>query len=117
MKCVASVVVLGAVLLALSACRDPTEITVRITSDSCATPNSTAIIVGSVSTYDTRTFSAVHAGCLGDGYVGSIVVVPSGSLDEKIGIKVIAGIGKDPATCMRGDPKCIVARRALGFVQ
>ncbi len=107
--------VLAAVALIVE-CRDPTEITLLITSDSCAKLTETGIAVGPLASYDQGVFSATQRGCLRDKYVGSIVVIPSGSLDGTLGIKVVGAFGKDPAACTQGDPKCIVARRALGFV-
>ncbi len=107
---------LAVAVLVFTECQDPTEITLQITSDSCATLTETGIAVGSLTTFDTRTFSATQSGCARPAYVGSIVLIPSGSTDGTLGIKIVGAIGKDPATCTRADPKCIVARRALGFL-
>ena len=109
--------VLGVAVAALclaSSCRDPTEITLLITSNTCGTLTKTGIAVGTVGSLGG--FSAVQAGCARSGYVGTIVVLSSGSLDDAVGIEVVGGLGKDPSSCVRGDPQCIVARRSLRYL-
>ncbi len=97
-------------------CRDPTEVMLKITSNTCQTLTTTGIAVGPAGLAGGGTFAATQAGCPVEGTVGTIGIVPSGSRDDNIGIEVIGGLGKDPATCTRGDPKCIVARRSLRYV-
>jgi hypothetical protein len=63
------------------------------------------------------TFSATQDGCQRPGYVGSIVVLPSGSSDDAVGIEIVGGLGnKDPKDCTHADPQCIVARRSLRYL-
>ena len=110
------VTVVASALYALSSCRDPTEITLEINSNACGTLTRTGIAVGPVGNVDVSSFSATQDGCPRPGYVGSIVVLPSGSTDDAVGIEVVGGLGKDPTTCTRGDPQCIVARRSLRYL-
>jgi hypothetical protein len=106
----------GVVVLAASSCRDPTEIIVDVTSTSCSTLTETAITVGPSGVTSANGFTATQAGCQTATDVGSLVVVPSGSLDDAVGIEVIGGLGKDPSKCSHADPQCIVARRSLRYV-
>ena len=110
---------LGAVLTTLylvSSCRDPTEITLEITSNACGSLKQTGIAVGPAGNVDPSTFSATQDGCQRPGYVGSIVVLPSGSSDDAVGIEIVGGLGKPPGSCTHGDPQCIVARRSLRYL-
>jgi hypothetical protein len=46
------------------------------------------------------------------------VVTPSGGNDEEVWIRMVAGVGRDPATCTPGNDGagCIIARRALHYL-
>jgi hypothetical protein len=50
--------------------------------------------------------------------VGSLVLVPSAASDEVFAVRIVAGVGRDPADCVPPiyGPGCIVARRTLSFV-
>lgn len=108
--------VVGSTLYMLSSCRDPTEITLEVSSNTCGSLTRTGIAVGPVGNVDVSTFSAMQDGCQRPGYVGSIVVLPSSSNDDAVGIEVVGGLGKDPTTCTHADPQCIVARRSLRYL-
>jgi len=52
-----------------------------------------------------------------DGALGELVVTPSARRDESLTLRVVLGVGRDPAGCTDKDSKgCIVAKRTLSFV-
>jgi hypothetical protein len=116
----------GSVALA-SSCREPTEITVRVTTgEPCANFSGTAIVVGPNATETERRFdqhflsaTTTAAQCNG-GLVGTLVVTPgpdSGTI-LVAGRVPVNGVPQDPTLC--GDPanasSCIIARRSFSFV-
>ena len=124
----ALVVVLGAALV-LSSCASPTDITVLVTTDfECKDLHHVTITVGRLgAALETAPLTTLSTTCEG-GYAGRLVVVPSGSKDDVVAIKVVGGFGKtkqaedctatyDAATPTRPTygPGCIVARRALHY--
>ena len=49
--------------------------------------------------------------------IGSLVVVPTQSPNDSIGISVVLGTDRDPNVCDPRNPQgCIVARRAIGYI-
>jgi hypothetical protein len=108
--------------LGLGACRDATEITLKIRTDlPCqdkASWKGVAIYVGKPGqdVEETSATTVVHE-CDADGSVGSLVIVPSGSKSEGVGVRVVAGIEVEPEACKSHDnyAGCVVARRALRF--
>lgn len=103
--------------LVASACREPTQISIELTSNACASLTETGIAVGPPGALGVGTFSATQAGCPSAGVIGSIALTPSGKRDDVVAIEVTAGLGKSPSACVRADPKCIVARRVVGFIE
>ena len=107
-------------LAAVGACRTPTEITIEITTDvKCADVRGTAITVGALADLDGKPSTTVTTACdPRNGRIGSMVIVPSGAKDDIVAIKVVLGIGKDPAECAPPayGPGCVIARRALHFI-
>ena len=109
-------------IVTLGSCREPTELTLELTTDlSCAELGDTTIYVGSAEELarplSSLTAAAVTHGCMAsrDGRIGSIVVLPSGSDDERFSIRVVAGrSGSNCTADLRSG--CIEARRSLGFV-
>jgi alpha-tubulin suppressor-like RCC1 family protein len=127
--------VFGMSLLSLS-CRGATQVTVDISTDAeCLdlhTPERAALAAGAPGAalekkLESEGFKVTANGCKPGGAlangrkkndIGSIVVIPSGAVDDLFGITVVAGLGDvDPKTCHERDYKgCIVARRALRFI-
>jgi hypothetical protein len=103
-----------------AACRDPTQITVEVTTDvKCSDLRGTTFTVGELSTLDERPLTTTTTQCdPALTRIGSMVIVPSGDNDDTVALRVVVGLGKDPADCKPPDfgPGCIVARRALRFV-
>ena len=123
--------VLGLAAGALAAqlgCQPPTEITLELSTD-IACPGSfqgVTVTVASRDAVETNAAGAVTTQCDSvTGRIGSIVVVPSGSRDDEVAIKVVAGRDMSPEDCTAdngygadapGAKGCAVARRILRFV-
>ena len=101
-----------------SACRDPTQITVEITTDfPCADAHGAAISTGQLAELADKPPSASTPDCANQ-RVGSIVVVPSGGKDDEVAVQVVMGFQGAVEECQPpayGD-HCIVARRAMRFI-
>ncbi len=114
------VVLFGGSALALGAsvasCREPTQVTVTITTDvPCSQLRGMTITVGHLGEIETKDPALNSTFCDENGNLGTLVVEPSGEDDEQVAIRAIAGNGKDPEQCVAPayGPQCIVARRAL----
>ena len=116
----ASMTVVIPALGGIAACRAPTEITIELTTDvKCADVKGTAITIGDLAGLDGKPSTTVTPACDPQtGRIGSMVIVPSGSKDDVVAIKVVLGVQRDPAECVPPayGPGCIVARRALHFI-
>ena len=110
-----------AVLLgSLQACRSPTEVSLDLSTDvPCAAFSGAAISVGTQASVETKAPATTTTTCSGAGTIGSLVIVPSGSTDEEITLRVAGGVGRDPETCTDDAADftgCIVSRRAVRFI-
>ncbi len=76
-----------------------------------------AVYVGGVdSNLENKAPALTSTSCDRNGQIGSLVIVPSGSKDDEIGLRVVAGIGQNPEDCATHQYNgCIVARRSLRF--
>lgn len=118
---------------AAGACRQPTQITIEVTTDTdCSDPTETGISVGRASRsvkYRDKPVSTWTTHCA-EGYIGDLVLTPSGAKDGWVAFQVTTAIG-DPA---KGGPRlsscldlswnptdlpkgygCVWDRRALRF--
>lgn len=117
----ALVLALAAALMLAPACRDATQLTLTVHTDVPCTGDhdwhGVAVYVGSPgSDLEQTSPTLVTQRCDENGAVGSLVVTPSGEKDGEIGVRVVAGISKNPEQCQDDDYRgCIVARRALRF--
>src|SRR5262245_43212128 len=104
-------------LSATSSCLAPTEITLVLSTDvPCASIRGTAIAIGAPGDDKTGIATSVQR-CSDDGGIGTLVVVPSGSIDDSVAVRVMLGMQSDPETCKEPDfTGCVVARRALRYV-
>ena len=119
------VVILAALFPALSlsatSCRSPTEIVLKIHTDAACTDSAewkgVAVYVGEPgAALEKKWPTLVTTECDDDGDVGSLVVVPSGDKGDRVGVRVVAGLSRNPEDCEEADyDGCIVARRALRF--
>ena len=104
----------------LLGCREPTQITVVVTSDvACAENEGTAITVGEHGDLEDRPPSATTLECAGSSpRIGSLVVVPSGDKDDEVAIKVALGVNGTVDECVSPPyaDHCIVARRLLRYL-
>src|SRR5688572_28432485 len=114
-----SVVVLAmaaALSPSLSACVEPRQITVEITTDvPCGDLRGTTVTIGELTGIDARPITAQTSAC-NEARIGSLVVVPSAEDTDVVAIRVASGVKKDVAECTPGKSGCIVARRALRYV-
>ena len=109
-------------LVLLASCREPTEVTLELTTDlPCAALGDTSIYVGTAQELagplSGLTAAAVTHGCIDAqaGRIGSIVVLPSRGDDERFSLRVVTG--RSGATCTADlRSGCIEVRRSLGFV-
>ncbi len=105
----------------LGACAAPTEIRLKLYTDVACTDDpdwkGIAVYVGGVdSNLENKAPALTAASCDKNGQIGSLVIVPSGSKDDEVGLRVVAGIGQSPEDCAsHGYQGCIVARRSLRF--
>jgi hypothetical protein len=111
----------AAALLLVPSCRPATQITLSVhTNVPCGDGSEwqgVAIYVGQPGpdVESTAATLVTHA-CDEQGFIGSLVVTPSGEKDSDVGLRVVAGITKNPEKCAEGAYEgCIVARRAVRF--
>jgi len=119
--------------MVLYACRESTQVTIRLTTDaSCGGDGfqQAAVAVAEKAKLSGREPSALTEACqdgIPESDIGTIVVVPSGDDDAPFAVRVVAGIGVPAEACeapdyvLRGDDAeagrgCIVARRNLAFL-
>ncbi len=96
----------------ISSCLTPTEIQLHITTNACTALSRTDIYVGDATAPATST-----GGCTDSakGEIGTITVLPSGSLDAHIDIAVVASLGDACSSPSTTDTNCIISRRSLSF--
>jgi hypothetical protein len=106
---------LGAAIGPSLSCRGVTEITVEVATDEpCARVRGTQIVVMSADRANPH--GTVTSDCDGRS-IGSIVLVPSGALDDRVLVEVKTRLDDGgPEDCAEGVATCIVARRALRFL-
>jgi len=105
-------------LVALSACRAPTQVQVEVTTDAlCVDVKGTSLTAGTMQDYESRPPAAETSAC-DAGRVGSLTIVPSEDSGALFGVRVVMGITKTPEQCVQSNYQggCIVARRVLRFV-
>lgn len=120
-----SVVVAGiavAPVLVSVACYGPTEVWIELTTDVGCEGTTTAIYRDAHQEAST----AVIPGCPGsggaltggEGNIGSVVFVPSGSRKGEASVKIVMGTDRvPPDRCGAEADKCIVATRSFSFVE
>jgi hypothetical protein len=105
---------------AVVSCLGATQIELHVTTDApCKDPSQwkgVSIYVGATTDIETKAPTLTTSTCDDNGQVGSLVVVPSGSNSDEIGIRVVAGVTRAPEECAANQYEgCIVARRAIRF--
>src|SRR5689334_17856604 len=93
-----AVLVLGAI--ASPSCRTATEITLVLSTDvKCTDLRGTSVTVGRLGEIETKAETTSSTFCDASGNLGTLVVVPSGGRSDEVGMKVIAGVGRDAGSC------------------
>ncbi|MBX3233351.1 MAG: hypothetical protein KIT84_33690 [Labilithrix sp.] len=111
---------LAAALATHTACREPTYVSLVISTDvACSDLQGTSITVGRLNEIEERAPLTTVTTCAADGTVGSLVVTPSGDASEEFAVRVVSGVKRNVDECKAPDygQGCIVARRALRFVE
>lgn len=111
---------LVALLLAGSACSDPTQVTVRVYTD--VEPRQGVDIALWFDSDEAQSSSAPatvsRSGWSDRGYVGSLVVVPGGDRDGRLFATIAMGVTRPAEECRGANTDgCIVARRQLSFIK
>ena len=121
MRRAAATVGVGGILLAVYACRTPTEVRLDITTEiPCSQLKGLSIVVAADSVAaEERAKSGFYAAdglhCDSETSVGSIVVTPG---DASLAVIVIVGVEKPSSSCTPPlYAGCVVARRRLAFVE
>ncbi len=117
-----ALVLLAAAVVATSACREPTQITVELSTDvACAEARATTVTLGLPGQLEEGEPAVVSSACeaVGSrGELGTVVLVPSGDDDAPVGVKVTLAVTDDAVEdCSKEyGPHCIVARRSLRYL-
>ena len=107
--------------LLLGSCREATEVKLTIrTNLPCGDAkawNGVAVYVGKPGAdVETTSPTLVTERCDDSGSVGSLVIVPSGAKDDAVGLRIVAGMTRNPEDCAKADyDGCVVARRLVRF--
>jgi len=115
-RCVA----LSFVGLVSGACLSATEIRLHISTNIACTEamnwKGVAVYAGAPGSVEHKEASFTTKSCDANGQVGSVVIVPSGEKDAELGLRVVAGITRNPEECAAHNyDGCIVARRSVRF--
>ncbi|HEY8076801.1 MAG TPA: hypothetical protein VIF62_21895 [Labilithrix sp.] len=108
-----------ALVSALASCRDATEVYVDVRTN---VPWSSSIVtsftVGAPGATESASEAAeTRAPWGGDGFVGSLVVVPGASKDAALSVKIVMSLRGDASACTVEHPDgCIFARRELSYL-
>ena len=103
------------------ACREATEIRLHVSTNVPCTDSDkwkgVAVYVGAPGAdVESKAPALTTTQCDANGQVGTLVVVPSGSKDAEVGLKVVAGLSIAPEDCAAHNYQgCIVARRSVRF--
>ncbi len=103
-------------------CREPTQVTLDLTTDAeCGDLNEVQIAVSSLGAFDdvppSATSNSCTAGSTNLKRIGDIVVVPQKDKRQNFAVQIVVGVAQSTEKCLSNGFKggCIVARRALSF--
>jgi hypothetical protein len=105
-----------------AACLEPTEIMLDVRTDVVCSDSThwrgVAVSVGQPGTdVESRSPVLTTTACAAGGEIGTLAVVPTGAKDAQVGIRVVAGITRNPEDCAaQGYDGCIVARRTVTYL-
>jgi alpha-tubulin suppressor-like RCC1 family protein len=101
-------------------CLEPTQVELSLSTDlPCSQVRGTAVTVGAPGQLETKPPALVSARCdEASGYLGRLVLVPSGGDGEEFGLKVVTAVtAGSPEECVAPEYRgCIVARRSLRYL-
>jgi hypothetical protein len=106
----------------LASCLGPTEIMLDVRTDVVCSDRSrwrgVAVSVGQPGAdVESRSPVLTTTACAVGGEIGTLAVVPTGSKDAQVGVRVVAGITRNPEDCAaQGYDGCIVARRTVAYL-
>lgn len=106
----------------IAACLGPTEILLDVRTDVACSDASkwrgVAISVGQPGTdVESRAPVLTATTCTAGGEIGTLALVPTGAKDAQVGIRVVAGITRNPEDCAaQGYDGCIVVRRTVAYL-
>jgi hypothetical protein len=95
---------------ALVDCREPTQITLEVSSDACD---------AEIAIYTGGTAALASPSVVSHVCPGTLVLVPSAGKADAVTVTLTQGRGKSAEACARpakGDRSCVIARRRIGFV-
>jgi hypothetical protein len=119
-----------ALIAAAASCREPTQMTLRITTgEKCTDLSGVQIVLGpspsvSQDRFQQHYAAAVTRDCTpgaGDNLIGTLVVTPGGNGGTVVvaaGVALNGNPAPDPADCEKPSvaPSCIIARRSFSFI-
>jgi hypothetical protein len=106
-------------VIAVSACRDPTQVSVAISTDlDCSAHLSTAIAEGAPAEVSRAVASATTDACASGGDIGTLVFVPSHGRNDRFAVQVVMAVGVPLESCVPPafGANCIVATRSLHYI-
>lgn len=110
----------AAALLALVSCRSPTQISIEVSTNvPCGSWQGAAVAVGQLGTeLETKPAATTSTYCDSNGYLGTVVAVPSGADNASVGFRIVGAVTETLEACTEdaSGSGCIVARRALNFI-
>jgi hypothetical protein len=110
---------LAPLVLQIAACRDPTQVTLVLSTDvPCDAWQNATIAVGRPGEVENAQPATKTATCDAAGHLGTIVLVPSGGTSDAFTARIVGGVHRAPETCVAPayGTGCIVERRALRFL-
>jgi hypothetical protein len=101
-------------------CLNHTQITLHVSTNApCKDATQwkgVSIYTGSPADVETKEPTLTTTACGPGGQVGTLVLVPTGSDSDEIGVRVVAGLSRDPEDCAANlYDGCIVARSTLRY--
>ncbi len=101
-------------------CLNHTQITLHVSTNAPCKDASqwkgVSIYTGSTTDVETKEPTLTTTACGAGGDIGTLVLVPTGSDSDEIGLRVVAGLSRDPEDCAANlYDGCIVARRTLRY--
>ncbi|MBM4362446.1 MAG: hypothetical protein FJ104_07175, partial [Deltaproteobacteria bacterium] len=105
---------------AAASCREPTQVTVSLTTDlACTELAGASITPGKLGGFDEAPIATSTRACKEASplrQIGTIVLFPSGESDSSFALQVVAGVDVPVESCTPPDYRgCIVARRAMRY--